>query len=89
MWLYSDTTVFLVLKVSVYLMKPLLRARLSQAFLAFKSCPQYHVVFFMLVVLLYDIEIKFDMIWYEQKPTHPHPHPPWHTHAKHQHLQQQ
>ena len=35
---------------------------MSQAFLAFKSCPQYHVVFFMLVCFDVDIEIKFDLI---------------------------
>ena len=57
----------LVLKVSVYLMKPLLRAWLSQAFLAFKSCPQYHVVFFMLVCfdVWYWNKVWYD-IWYEQ-----------------------
>ena len=38
------------------------RAWLSQAFLAFLSCPQYHVVFYAFV-LMYDIGIKFDMIW--------------------------
>ena len=57
-------------KVSVYLMKPLLRVWLSQAFLAFKSCPQYHVVFLCLFVLMYDIEIKFDvmiLIWYKTR----------------------
>ena len=42
------------------------RAWLSQAFLAFWSCPQYHVVFYAFV-LMYDIGIKFwyDMIWYD------------------------
>ena len=35
---------------------------LSQAFLAFWSCPQYHVVFYAFV-LMYDIGIKFDIIY--------------------------
>ena len=38
------------------------RPWLSQAFLAFWSCPQYYVVFYAFV-LLYDIGIKFDMIY--------------------------
>ena len=37
----------------------------SQAFMAFWSCPQYHVVFLCLFVLMYNIGIKFDMIWYD------------------------
>ena len=37
-----------------------LRGWLYQAFLAFKSCPQYHVMFYAFV-LMYDIEIKFDI----------------------------
>ena len=61
----------ILLKVSVYLMKPLLRAWLSQAFLAFKSCPQYHVVFFMLVCfdVWYWNKVWYDfdmiLIWYD------------------------
>ena len=47
------------------------RAWLSQTFVAFWSCPQYHVVFHAFV-LMYDIGIKlwyvmiwYDMIWYD------------------------
>ena len=64
--LASVCKVFKFLKVSVYLLKPLLRVCLSQAFLAFKSCPQYHVVFFMLVCfdVWYWNKVWYDMIWY-------------------------
>ena len=68
----------------------MLRAWLSQAFLAFRSCPQYHVVFYLFVLMLwYWNKVWYDMVWYgmanswipPQRNVLTNNSPPSHTHT--------